>query len=107
MPLAPLHQPADMITPGRQACGPGGYELMVSARGEATYAADDFATHAPPRNAACSLSSHLQCENLLLDLLALGDKCIYCCVGIGAGMINVRPLPFLDQFRLAMSAMGH
>src|SRR5262245_323937 len=57
-------------------------------------------------NAACSLSSHLQCENLLLDLLALGDKCIYCCVGIGAGMINVRPLPFLDQF-LDVDSLGH
>src|SRR6478736_4087730 len=58
--------------------------------------ANDFGTHAPSRNAACSLSSHLQCENLLLDFLALGDKCIYCRVGIGARMINFRPLPFLD-----------
>src|SRR6476660_3780683 len=76
MPLAPLHQPDGMITQVREACGPGRVR----------------------RNAACSLSSHLQCENLLLDLLALGDKCIYCRVGIGARMINVRPLPFLDQF---------
>lgn len=53
--------------------------------------------HAPPRNAACFLSSHLQCDNLLLDLLALGDKSIYCRVGIGPRMINVRLLPFLDQ----------
>jgi hypothetical protein len=43
-------------------------------------------------------SSHLELEDLLLDLLALGDKSVYFRVRIGLGRTNLRFLPFVHQF---------
>jgi hypothetical protein len=51
---------------------------------------------ANPIASASSNSSQLQSEDLLLDLLTIGDKPVYWRVGIGTGTINVSLLPFLD-----------
>src|SRR5689334_21041834 len=46
---------------------------------------------------ASCYSSHLQFDDLLLDLLALGDKSVYWRVRIGPGWSNLRLLPFVNQ----------
>jgi len=54
---------------------------------------------------SASAASHLQFEDLLLDLLLLGDKSVYWRVRIALRGTNVRLLPLVDSFLNIKSAI--